>query len=306
LAYTRSFSFGDGKEQLIREIQSSFDTYLRTRSSENGNIDRIYIMTENGELPLDLTEDELSGTVPGVSWHISATGDDLALGLALTGARPCPRSISDMVIRLNLRRQIAQEERAVRRKAICSRLARMSPAIAIPVFMAVSGALWWQVREIGREVHSLKGTQELSRQQVGSTKQLIALEKELQKQTSFLDWSTESYPMVSYRLYQIAQTIPNSLWLKEVYIPEQRTGRRRRHNTLQPISDLRVVGYAHKQEEIREFLIALSRCDCFTSIKQESTSEVRVSGERLLEFEIALISHPEKVGTELAKAGIDR
>ena len=308
LAYTRSFTFqsSSDKEQLVREIHNSFDTYTKSRSEENGNIERVLIMTEDGELPLNLTVDDLSETVSEASWQVFPMGDDLALGLALSGTRSCPKSLSGKLIRLNLRRQIAQEERVARKKAMRAKLAHMAPAIAIPILMAISGTLWWQVREVGEKLHSVRQAQELSRKRMGSIKQLNETEKELQKQIDFLDWSGEAYPMVSYRLYQIARTLPDSLWLKEVYISEQKVSRKRKRNSLQPIANLRVVGYAHEQEQIVEFLGALRRYACFSDVKQESTSEVRLSGERILEFQVGLTSHPGKMGVQLAKEGEDR
>ena len=103
------------------------------------------------------------------------------------------------------------------------------------------------------------------------------MEKDLQKQIQSLDWVTDNYPMVSYRLYQIAQTIPDSLWLKEVYIPERQTSRKRNRSEQRQFSTLYVVGYSHEQNHIEEFLEALRGCDCFSDVKQESTSEVRLA-----------------------------
>lgn len=314
LIYTRSFTFhtDSGKEQIIREIHSSFDTYIKSRNrnsaedpEENGYIEEIHLMTEDGTLPMGLTEDDLSQAVPGTSWQVLPMGDDLALGLALSGARTSSKPISRSLMRLNLRRQITQEARVSRKKALQARLAHMAPAMAIPILMAISGILWWQVQEVGKEIRSVREAQEVSRKRMGSMKQLTEQEKELQKQVAFVDWSADAYPMVSYRLYQIAQTIPDSLWLKEVSIPEQRMSKRKRYTTPPAISKLRVIGYAHKQEHIMEFLSALRQYPCFSDVKQESTSEVRMSGERVLQFQIGLVSHAGKTTPQLAKAGVD-
>lgn len=313
--YTRSFSLSahGGKEQLIRELHNSFDTYIKARngnsvedSEENDYIEAIHLMTEDGVLPMGMTEDDLSKITPGTSWQTLPMGDDLFLGLALSGARTSPRPISGSLMRLNLRRQIAQEERVSKKKALQSRLAHMAPAMAILILMAISGMLWRQVQETDKKIRSVREAQEVSRRRMGSMKHLIEKEKELQKQVAFLGWSMEMYPMVSYRLYQIAQTIPDSLWLKEVSIPEQKVSRRKRSTAPPAISKLRVVGYAHEQEHIVEFLTALKAYPCFSDVKQESTSEVRMSGGSVLEFQIGLVSHAGKTEIQLAEAGVDR
>ncbi len=315
LIYSRSFTFPThaGKEQLMREIHSSFHTYIKARngnsgddSEENGYIENIHVMTEDGVLPMELIEDDLSQITPGTSWQIFPTGDDLSLGLALSGARTSSRSISSFLMRLNLRRQITQAERIGRKKALKTRLAYVAPAVAIPILMAISVMLWWQVQEVGKEIRSVRETQAVSRRRMGSIKQLKEQEKELQQQVAFLDWSLKDYPMVSYRLYQIARTIPDSLWLKEVSIPEQKIRKRKRYTTSPAISRLKIIGYAHEQEHIVEFLTALKAYPCFSAVKQESTSEVRMSGDRILEFQIGLTSHAGKTAPQLAKAGVDR
>jgi len=304
LVYTRSFAFGSSKERLIREMHNSFDTCSRSHSTESANIEKVYLVTDD-KLPLDLTEDDLPEITPEASWHISPIGNDLTSGLALAGARSCPRHISRSTIRLNLRRQVAHEERVVRKRAMKVRLAQIAPAIIIPMLMAIAGILWWQVRVVDEKLHTLRNAQEQNKQRIGSIGQLTTLEKKLQKQVAFLDWSADAYPMVSYRLYQIAQTIPDSLWLKEVSIPEQKANRWKKHTTPPAISRLRVVGYAHEHEHIVEFLSVLRQHDCCSDGKQENTSEVRVSGERVLEFQIGLTSHSDKTETQLAKVGDD-
>ncbi|MFC1716761.1 PilN domain-containing protein [Candidatus Poribacteria bacterium] len=320
--YTRSFPLhadGEKKEQVMQELRNSFANYINLRnessvedSEENGHsrehIEEIHFMTEDDELPSGMTRDDLSGIVPGASWQLVPMENNLSLGLALSGARIHSRSISSSrsLMCLNLHRQIAQEERVKRKKDIKDGLKRMAPAIAIAILMIISSILWWQVQKVGKETQSVREAQDISRKRMGSMKQLTEQEKELRNQIAFLDWSDHAYPMVSYRLYQIAQTIPDSLWLKEVSIPEQKVRRRKRHTTPPAMSRLRVTGYAREQEHIVEFLAALKVYPCFSDVKQESTSEVRMSGERVLEFQIGLTSHAGKTEAQLAKAGGDR
>lgn len=293
LTYARSFAFQahGSKEQLIREIHNSFDTYFKSLESENRNIEN-YLITEDGQLPSDLTEDDLPRILPGSRWEVHQAKDDLAFGLALAVGYPDPKSATSSPLRINLLKQIVQEKRATQKKATRAKLGRMAPAIAVLILLAVSGALWWQVHRAKEELYFIENARRAGKQRVHRISQMDEIEKGIQKQIESLDWVADNYPMVSYRLYKIAQTIPDNLWLKEVYIPDQQITRKKRKQ--QPISKLYVVGYAHEQHQIEEFLGNLRMCDCFSDVKQESTSEVRLAGKRVLEFRIALTSDPRR------------
>jgi Tfp pilus assembly protein PilN len=299
LTYARSFTFQiDGnKEQLIREIHNSFDTYSKSRTSEVGAglrarpISAIYLMTEDGQLPADLTEDDLSRIVPGSRWKIYSAGDDLAFGLALAHAHFGPKSAPLLPLRINLLKQIVREKHAAERKAMRVKLGRMAPAIAVIILLVVSGTLWWQVRRAEEKLRSIQNVRQASKQQIEDISRLSGIEKGLLKQIEAIDWVADDYPMVSYRLLHIARTIPDSLWLKEVYIPEKQISRKKKRNEQQSVSKMYVVGYAHEQHQITEFLGNLRKSECFSDAKQESTSEVRLAGERILEFKIGLTSN---------------
>jgi Tfp pilus assembly PilM family ATPase len=316
LTYARSFTLQtDGnKEQLAREIHNSFDTYSKSRTSGNGKevaeagsrtcpLSIVHLMTEDGQLPAGLTEDNLSLIAPGARWKIHPAGDALALGLALSGARfdpksphpPFQRGSKGVVpLRINLTKQIAQERRAAERKAVRARLGRMAPAIAVIILLAISGTIWWQVHRAEGKLDLIEEARQASKQRIDRISELSEIEKGLQKQIESLDWVIDNYPLVSYRLYEIAQAIPDSLWLKEVYIPEKQTSRKKKRDKQNLIAKLYVVGYAHEQHQIEEFLGNLRKCDCFSDVKQENTSEVSLAGERILEFRIGLSSNARR------------
>ena len=209
-------------------------------------------------------------------------------------------------VRVNLLKQVFQEKRLAERKAIGARLKRMAPVIAAFILLAVSATLWWQAHRAGDKLHFIEKAQQVSKQRIDRISELSKVEEGLRKQIESLNWVTEDYPMVSYRLYQIARAIPNSLWLKEVYIPERQMGRKKRRGEQSPLSKLYVVGYAHEQHEIVGFLDSLRKCECFSDVKQENTSEVRVAGEKILEFRIGLTSKPRSDGAQLAKVNLDK
>jgi Tfp pilus assembly protein PilN len=248
-------------------------------------------MTEDGQLPANLTEDDLSRIVPGSRWKIYSAGDDLAFGLALAHAHFGPKSAPLLPLRINLLKQIVREKHAAERKAMRVKLGRMAPAIAVIILLVVSGTLWWQVRRAEEKLRSIQNVRQASKQQIEDISRLSGIEKGLLKQIEAIDWVADDYPMVSYRLLHIARTIPDSLWLKEVYIPEKQISRKKKRNEQQSVSKMYVVGYAHEQHQITEFLGNLRKSECFSDAKQESTSEVRLAGERILEFKIGLTSN---------------
>ena len=188
-------------------------------------------------------------------------------------------------------KQIIQEKRLTEKRAARTRLSRLAPAIAAFVLLLISGTLWWQIYRADDKLHLLQNALRVSKQKANRVSQLNEIEEALQKQQESLLWATEDYPMVSYRLYEIASAIPDSLWLKEVRIPEWQPSRKKREQ-LQPISKLYVVGYANEQRQIEEFLGNLRKCDCFSDVKQESTSEARLGVEKVLEFKIGLTTNP--------------
>jgi len=297
LVYARSFAFQSSgeKEQVIRELHNSFDTYSRSRTSdaeqeERSSVSVIHLVTE-GDNNLHLTEEDLSHVAPGAQWELHKAEDDLAFGLALAGSRSRAKPARLSLLRINLLKQVIREKRTAERKATWARVERMAPAIAIIVLLAISGMLWYQVYRAGEKLQILEDARQTNKQRGDQVSKLIKTEEGLQKQAKHLNWAAEDYPAVSYRLYEIALAIPDSLWLKEVKIPEWQPSRKKREQ-LQPISKLYVIGYANEQRQIEEFLSNLRKCDCFSDVKQESTSEARLASEKMLEFKIGLTSNP--------------
>ncbi len=302
LVYARSFAFQatEEKEQVIRELHNSFDTYSRSRTSdaeqgERSSVPVIHLVTE-GDNNLHLTEDDLSHIAPGAQWKRHEAEDDLAFGLALAGSRSRAKTAPLSPLRVNLLKQVIRERQAAGRKATWARVGRMAPAIAIIVLLAISGMLWYQVYRAGEKLQLLEDARQVNKQRSDQVSKLIKTEEGLQRQAKYLDWAAEDYPMVSYRLYEIALAIPDSLWLKEVRIPERQPSRKKRDQP-QSISKLYVIGYANEQRQIEEFLSNLRKCDCFSDIKQDSTSEARLATEKLLEFKIGLTSEPIRGNT---------
>lgn len=292
LAYARSFQIGAGKEQLIREIHNSLDTYLKSRSMENeisGEPMRaIHLLTGDGQLPLGLTGEDLLRMMPGVQWKIRAESDMLILGTFLAGSKltiPLSRrSLSP--VRINLFRQIMQERRIASRSAMKAKLRKLSPTIAIALLTIASGIFWWQSYQAKEKLALLENARLANEKRNAYAVALAKTGEELKERIKYLGWAEDSSPMISYRLYKIAEALPPILWLKEIYTPENKD----KKETLSSTSKLYVVGYAHKQDQIEKFIDNLKKCDCFLDVRQESISEILLSGDRVLEFTIGLTS----------------
>ncbi len=146
--------------------------------------------------------------------------------------------------------------------------------------------------KLKKEIIKIKNEVEKNEGNFEKISELKNKKEDLNKKILTFNWLSDKYPMISYRMYKIATEIPDSLWLKEIYIPEIKTTKRNEEST--KYSFLYVIGYARDQGQIDYFIERLKKCDCFTVVRQESTSEVLVSDERLLEFKICLVSESEK------------
>jgi len=282
LTYARSFNISENN--IVREINNSFDAYFKTCSSK-ATLDQIPIYLINPEEVnhhTDLTD--IISQIPA-QWHTLPTNCNFTSGLAMSGDFKLNHS---QFIRINLLRQVIQEDQGVRRKKSQTRLLKLAPAISMFIMLVISCALWWQTSQEKSKLHSIEATLQTNVKQFNNKASLKYTMNKLDKQIESLDWVTEDYPMVSYRLYRIAQMVPDNVWLKEIYIPEINVDKKKKQEN--PISKLNVVGYAHEQNQIESFLENLRRCDCFSDVKQESASEITLIGERLLEFDIALTS----------------
>jgi hypothetical protein len=293
MKYGRSFNLqaDKGKENVIREITNSLATHLRTNVGQyddiNGMMDTIHLVVEGDELPMGLTEDDLTEMVPGARWLIHSDMDKLIPGMALIN-RTKP------LIEINLYRQVRHEERAAKQMAARIKLHRRFPAIATAFLFIAALILGWQDLNTREKLQSMDGMIRVSKMQLEEISSLNRTEGELLEKAMSLNWVTKDYPMLSYRFYRIAGAIPDSVRLKEMYIPEVQQSKKKKQEELRSISTLHVVGYAREQSQIESFLDNLRNCDCFTDAKQEMLSETLLSGERLLEFNIRLSSNGEK------------
>lgn len=284
LTYARSFNISDNN--TVREINNSFDAYFRTHASktEMSQIP-IYMIHTGEEKHLDLTD-----VMPNISLKWYTLDDNYTSGAAMSGTF---KPFHSHYLKINLLRQVVQEERGAKKKEARTKLLRFAPAISIIILIVISCILWWQTTQAKDNLHAIEVTLQTNVKQLNDASALRDTAKMLDKQIESLGWVTEEYPMVSYRLYRIAQMVPDSVWLKGVYIPEVHKDKNKKQEN--PVAKINVAGYAQEQGQIESFLENLRRCDCFSDVRQESASEITVAGDRLLEFEIGLTS--SKYGT---------
>ena len=284
LIYARSFSISENN--AIREINNSFDAYSKMRYSK-AELDQMQVyLINSGEEKQNI---DLTGVMTHISanlqWHILPDNCNLISGTAMSVVF---KSVHSQFLKINLLRQVVQEKQKVRRKVAKTKLSRLAPSISMLIMLIISCLLWWQTNQAKGKLNAIETALQTNVKQFNNASTLRDTAKKLDKQIELLNWVTEDYPMVSYRLYRIAQMIPNDVWLKEVYIPVIRLDKKKKQGN--PISKMNVVGYAQEQSQIESFLENLRRCDCFSDVRQEKTSEITIAGERVLEFKIVLVS----------------
>ncbi len=292
--YARSFSIqeGAGKESILKELSNSFETYYRSKPKIQRSIaEKIYVVSEENQLPLGITKDELSKISSGSQFSIHDDFDDLTLAMAIMGSNKAHEKAFPSLIRINLMEQIIKENKLEKKRAIKARLARLAPTMILIILLIISSSLILKNYRLKEELTVIENKNKLSEKIQKDVSKLEETQKNLDEKLTTFKWLSDRYPMISYRMYKIATEIPDSLWLKEIYMPDLRTGRKKNQDPSYSI--LYVIGYARDQGQIDYFIDRLKRCDCFTNVRQESTSEVLVSSERLLEFKISLISEPQ-------------
>lgn len=295
ISYARSFSIQEGtdKESVLKELSNSFETYYRSRPKTQRNIaSNINIVLEGNKLPLGITENNLSRISPNSQCKLYDDFDDLTLAMAIMGSDKVHENNFPSLIRVNLLEQIIQENKIAKKKAIKIKFARIAPTITLVILLIISLVLVWQNYKLKERLFSEENRVEKYNSVINNIKEIKNTKENLDEKIMTFNWLSYGYPLVSYRMYKIATEIPDSLWLKEIYIPEIKTSKKKNEDSKYSI--LYVVGYARDQGQIDYFINRLKRCGCFNNVRQESTSEVLVSNEKLLEFKIALISEPGK------------
>jgi hypothetical protein len=296
LRYARSFSYqmDADKEHIIREITNSLATYSKSRSlfgdwKEKNPISIMHLMTGT-ETPIDLTEDDLSQIAPESKWNMHNKIDELLSGIALMNTNSQSATLLQSFVGINLYKQVYKENRVAKNKIAKVKMQQMAPIIVAIMLLLSAIILGWQDIIARNELRYAENIMQTSKKQISDISVFNKTEEEMLDRAKALNWALDEYPIISYRLYGIARAIPESLWLKEIYIPVAQV-KKKKKDEQPPISILNVVGYAHEQSQIEDFINRLKNYDCFSEVRQEALSEVMLTGERVLEFNIRLRSN---------------
>ncbi len=124
--YARSFSIqeGAGKDSVLKELNNSFETYYKSKPKTTKNIaSNIHIVLEENQLPLGITEDDLSKISLGSQFKIYDNFDDLTLVMAIMGLTKFHEKEFPPLVRINLLEQIIKENKLAKKRAIKVRFA---------------------------------------------------------------------------------------------------------------------------------------------------------------------------------------
>lgn len=207
--------------------------------------------------------------------------DGFALGLA-TGYLNMPHTLS-----LNLMKPLLIERRAKEKTKRKERALRFGPVSAMLVLAATAIFLFQKTDIAQTKLTEAKAAQQLFEQKVNEKEALGKLSSNLSRQIEALRWVDAGYPALSYRLYQVARSVPQNVWLKEVSTPPQP---KRKKKEIPVMDSLIVTGYAPAQADIDDFTQRLKKLSCFSEIRQDNTEERIMNKQKVLLFQLSLKS----------------
>jgi len=207
--------------------------------------------------------------------------DGFALGLA-AGYLNIQQTLSLNLLKPLLKEQYAKEK-IDRRK----RVLRFGPIGAMLALAAAAIILFNQTEIAQKKLTEAKEAQQIFEQKVNEKQDLENLHSKLSRQIEVLRWVDAGYPSLAYRLYQLAMSTPQNVWLKEVNTPPQP----KRIKKEIPVMDaLIVTGYAPSQADIDDFIRQLRKRSCFLEVQQDNTEERTMDKQKVLLFQLSLKS----------------
>lgn len=262
-------------DKLLSELKSTLAPY---------QLDKITLLIED-DVDLEITQETVKSALPVAQCEIRKTDCELVSELAKGYVLPPP------YLRLNLQKPILNERRLEQRVRTRRKFLKLAPVLAMLILMALSFVLLRRIDERGRELAHLRGERQFIKRRQAEVNELRQHNEKVISLSEELRWAELAYPAISYRLYQIAVSTPNTIWLKEISTPEAEISKKKL--TRPVMSTLYVTGYAHSQVEIDKFVQSLRKHDCFAGIVQKNSEQVFKSGGTLLEFQLMLKSIEE-------------
>ena len=286
---------------FLRELQNTLRDFLpptmvicgeRPPVGEN-QLEKLLIVTDAKSLPFNLTMEQLTKALAFPRCEHKIMPDGFAIGLA-TGYLNMQHTFS-----LNLLKPLLMERRAKEKIARKQRALRYGP-VGATLALAITAIFLFSKTEIAqKELTEVKAAQRLFEQKVHKVADLEKNKSTLSRNISAFGWVDAGYPTLSYRLYQVARSTPQNVWLKEVNTPPQPNRRsftaddhKRKKKEIPVMDALIVTGYAPSQADIDDFIQQLRKLPCFSEVRQGNTEEGIMNKQQVLLFQLSLKSKP--------------
>ena len=280
LSFARSFAPKvEASYDFLHELRNTLRDFLPPTGKHK--LEKLLIVTEDKSLPFHLTIERLVEALAFPHCEHKVMQDGFALGLA-AGYLNIQQTLSLNLLKPLLKEQHAKEKIERRRRAL-----RFGPVGAMLALVAAAIILFNQTEIAQKKLTEAKEAQQIFEQKVNEKQDLGNLHSKLSRQIEALRWVDAGYPSLAYRLYQLAMSTPQNVWLKEVNTPPQP----KRIKKEIPVMDaLIVTGYAPSQADIDDFIRQLRKCSCFLEVQQDNTEERTMNKQKVLLFQLSLKS----------------
>ena len=285
LSFARSFANrAETPYDLLRELQNTLRDFLQPTGKNQ--LEKLLIVTEDSALPFHLSMENLTEALAFPHCEHKVMENRFALGL-VAGHLNMPHALS-----LNLLKPLLNEQRAKEKRARKERALRFGPLVAMLVLVVAAVFLLNQTNAAQKKLAEAKTAQQLFKKKVNEKEDLAKLSGKFSRQIEALCWIDAGYPSLSYRLYQVAMSIPQKVWLKEVSTPPQP---KRKKREIPVMDTLIVTGHAFSQADIDDFMQQLRELSCFSEIRQDNTEERTMNKQKVLLFQLSLHSEPVNI-----------
>lgn len=298
----------EAPHDFLRELKNTLSACAGTKS-----IEKLILLTENDSLPYDFTVELLQEALAVPFAEVESHGEAEASPVCSIGTHgtACEHrvfrngfaaglvadSMSPHAISLNLLKPLQQEQQEQRKQARREKIWTFAPYVATVVLTFLALVLFHHIQQAKSKLSIQQRQQKIIEFSTQTATELQNKIKQWNRQIKALHWVDDGYPLLSYRLYNISQAIPDNIWLTDISTPKLKRGTQK--EVIPIMSSLTITGYASTQAEIDAFKRRLLECDCFSELHQLSAEERMVQKEKLLMFRIQAISSAARVSKKL-------
>ncbi|MBC8233037.1 pilus assembly protein PilM [bacterium] len=288
LSFARSFAPKvETSYDFLHELRNTLRDFLPPTGKHK--LEKLLIVTEDKSLPFHLTIERLVEALAFPHCEHKVMQDGFALGLA-AGYLNIQQTLS-----LNLLKPLLKEQHTKEKMERRKRVLRFGPVGAMFALIAAAIILFNQTEIAQKNLTEAKEAQQIFEQKVNEKEDLDNLHSKLSRQIETLRWVDAGYPSLAYRLYQLAMSTPQNVWLKEVNTPTQP---KRIKKEIPVMDSLIVTGYAPSQADIDDFIQQLRKCSCFLEVQQDNTEERTMNKQKVLLFQLSLKSEQGKINEQ--------